>query len=336
MGEFKQVLSLSYRPKSLDRLVGQEKLVEKIRGRYAKKRLPQAWMFVGETGAGKTTLARIIACALQCSHQDSFGNPCRECLRKRRQFDIAEVNAGDITGIEPLRQAVSGSDFDPRPGSKARVYILDEAHRLSVAAQTLLLKYLEDCPRTTYWIICTTAPEKLLRTIRRRCAIYTVPSLSPEGLHELVKRALKKGNSDRDVSDLAEALMENQIYSPGLVMQAVEKYAAGESAEESARIEISTEIDSKALCRAVVKGQWEDVAKQLKEAKPEDARALVSAVAGYLREILFDEELGPRGKTVAKAIDKLVASQAMGEAMQLSALTAALYQLCEPFSNQSF
>src|SRR5579864_9038317 len=151
-----QQISLSARPRTLDALIGQGKTVARIRGHIAAGRTVKAWMFTGPRGTGKTTISRVLALSLQCKH-GTFGKPCKVCYSQRSAFDIYEINAGKNTGIDAVREALSGEDNYPRTG-EARVYILDELQKASDGAQSLLLKSLEDTPETTVYIICTTAP----------------------------------------------------------------------------------------------------------------------------------------------------------------------------------
>jgi len=169
-----RTLALAMRPKKLDSMIGMKDLVEELRNQFTS-RVPHTSMFVGQTGSGKTTLARILAVSLQCKHQEEFGNPCLKCYKRRGNFDIIEINAGDITGIDDLRNALTGWSYVPKPGSKYRVYIIDEAQGLSKSAQTLMFKYLEDSPSTTIWFICTTDPDKLLGGNVSRNIIHEIP-----------------------------------------------------------------------------------------------------------------------------------------------------------------
>lgn len=331
----KQVLSLSFRPRSLDAMVGQEELTASIRGHLKKKRVPQCWMFVGESGAGKTTAGRILGLSLQCTHQTKFGAPCKDCRHNARKFDIFEINASQYTGKQSITDVLDGSDYAPRPGSRARVYILDEVQMLSRAAQNMMLKVFEDCPRTTYFILCTTDPDKIVRTLRRRCGAgtYTVASLKRPGVRILVKRALKHVNSKLDSDALVDALFENEVTSAGMVVNAVEKYTAGEPAEKAAKVEVTTGFDTYSLCRGLIKGLWGDVSKQLKDATPEDARVIRKDVARYLKAILLDdEEISSRATVVAEAIEKLTSLSSREESLQLSATVAVLYQVAKFFN----
>lgn len=332
-----QVLALAMRPSSFDELVGQEKLVGHIRGHFLKGRPPKGWLFAGETGCGKTTIARIMAVSYQCRHAEDFGSPCERCKKSYRlgKFSITEINASDTTTVEALRDTLQGSDAVPSPGSRKRIYILDEAQRLSKPSQNLLLKYFEDCPPTTVFIICTTHPEAIIRPLVRRCTgTYTVPGLDMEGIRTLVKRGLKFVRSELASSDLVEALWSTGVTSAGLIMNAVEKYSTGTfTAEEAARVEISTDFDTYALCRAVVKGDFEQCMKQMKEAKPEDAKTIRRSVTNYLKGILVDAtEFSDRNKIVADSIYDLVSVSPYEDSLQLPFTVAALYRLCSRFS----
>jgi len=301
-------IAIAMRPKKFEELVGQEKLVSNIRGHFAKKHHPSAWLLSGPTGVGKTTIARIMAVSMQCGHKEVFGSPCSRCRKARKYFDIVEINASDITGIDALRDAVQGANFVPKPGSRRRVYILDEAHQLSKSAQNLLLKYTEDCPRTTKWIVCTTEPDKILSTLRGRCTSYQVPSLGLEGVTELVKRGLEFCNSDRDISDLAEQLMIKGITGGRNILRAVQKYADTDATpEEAAEFGIVTEVNTHALCRAVYVGAWSEVTKLIQDLRDHEEIAEVKgALMGYFRAILLgEEEISGRSQKIAEYIIKL-------------------------------
>src|SRR5580704_11597035 len=141
-------LTLSMRPRSFDEMIGAKKVTRQITKIIASDKIPKAWMFSGETGSGKTTIARIIAASLQCKHSKEFGHPCQRCYKYRHSFDITTLNVMQRK-VEDLESAISGAYYAPKPGSRRRVYILDEAHMLTDHSQNLLLELLEDCPRTT-------------------------------------------------------------------------------------------------------------------------------------------------------------------------------------------
>lgn len=331
-----QVLSLAYRPKQFRTMVGADKLIAKIRGHFANDREPQAWMFVGETGAGKTTIARIMAMALQCTHQKMFGNPCKECYARKSSLNIMELNGSAVNKIDEVKAAVSGANLRPNPGSRRRVYILDEMQRASGESQNFLLKYLEDCPASTVWIMCTTNPEKILPTIRSRCILYTVPSLSLEDTRILVERAFTWVGVDRDAEELSEALLEGGVKSPRLILMAVEKYLAGAPAEEAARVGVTTEVDISALNKAITKGHWRDAARWLRSCNKEDVPSIRGKLGAFLREILLnDDDFSDRNMVVAEAIKTLLKMDYMSDELRLAGIAAVAYQLANKFKLHS-
>lgn len=323
-----RVLSLSYRPQTFSAMVGAGKLISKIRSHYANGgREPAAFLFDGHTGAGKTTLARILAVALQCEHQEKFGNPCVECRKNRRKFDIFD---SPINKVDELRQALAGVNYHPR-GGKRRVYILDEIQRFTGDAQDFLLSALENSPPTTNFILCTTRPDKVIETIQRRCICYTVPPLDLEAVRKLVTKVFAHLEEDRDADELTEALLEAGVDSPGLVMVAIEKYLAGASATEAVLM-ANSDVDVHAICRAVIKSDWPGVVKALKECPPETARGVRVAVGMYLTKILWgDVQFTDRGEVVKNAIMELSRMGQLEDKMQLAGLSAVLYNVAHKF-----
>jgi len=319
-----QPLALALRPKRLSEMIGGEKLASKIKTRIAKGRDPQAWMFSGQTGSGKTTLTRIIAVSYQCRHSE-FGEPCDRCVRHYKQFDITELNMPDI-GVKELRDILDGVFLNPMPGSRAKVYALDEAHTMSKAAQNLMLKFTEDCPKTTKFILATTEPQRIIRTLRRRCtARYVVPVYELKDIRKLVKKGLRKLKCDFDSGELVERLMERNITSPGLILNAVESYASGSSATEAANVEFG--IDVKALTRAIYTGSWEEAAKCLMSASQEDVPQIRGSIASYLNTILLGEsDFTSKARNVSDAILSL-----SGNSDDLPTTTAALFKICKYF-----
>jgi DNA polymerase-3 subunit gamma/tau len=313
-------------------MVGSEKLRRQLQSIMSQDtKLPLAIMLSGPTGVGKTTIARIIAISLQCRHQKEFGNPCSHCYRHRHEFNITTLNVKQRK-VEDMTSAIDGAFSYPMPGSKKRVYILDEAHMLTDTAQNLLLEYTEDCPHSTNWIICTTRPDKIIDTLQSRCTVFNVPGLDLKGLKELVKRALNKFKSDRDISELAEKLMEKGITSPRLVLKAVQKYVdPATTAEEASEVTLVSDVDTYTLCRTLIKGDWETTAKILQESKGEDNIAIRRHVAAYLNAILLNDlEVSHRTDVVAKAILQL---NSIGD--DGPATSAVLYKVCKYFSKET-
>jgi DNA polymerase III subunit gamma/tau len=339
--------AISLRPKRFSELVGQDKIVRKLRN-LVKDRMPKAFLFYGPKGGGKTTTARILAISLQCNHQKEFGEPCDRCLRRYRkgEYTIIEINCASVvertkeahrtSAAQAIRDKLSATAYELLQG-KFRVYIFDEAHDLSPDAQDVLLKYFEDSPEENIFIINSTRPEKIVDTLRSRCMVMHIRPLKYDDIKILVKRGLKHCGSDLSSTSLTDELAENKIDSPRLILNAVENYVAGDSPEDAAQVEGATEVDAKSLCRHVVKGDWPGIAKMLRGASATEARRLRAAVIGYLREILFDcSELDDRTKAVYESIKILSSTSWTEDANQIALLSAELAMVCGVFKNYNF
>lgn len=318
-----------YRPQTFEQLVGMDKISKRIRGHFKKHKDPKGFLITGATGSGKTTIARIMGNSYNCSHSRLFGHPCREC---RNSSTYYEINASDITGKDDLRAALGGYTHAPMPGMRRRVYILDEAHMLSKHSQNLLLKFIEDSPKRTKWIICSTSPETLINTLYRRLTIYRLPSLDVEDIKLLVKSTLKKLGSDKSSTELAERLMEKEITSSGLVMKAIEKYADTDaSADEASDVVFGTKIDTYLLCRSLIKGDWEDVSKMFIDVSNEDMGAVRRNTQKYLKSILIDDkDFNKRTDVISDSI--LMLHNVRDE---IPAVVSVLYKICKYFKKYS-
>jgi MoxR-like ATPase len=221
------------RPKSLDDLVGQESLVKQIRD-LVRSRKPKAWMFSGPSGCGKTTIARILACSLQCTHQKKFGAPCKDCLKNK--YGIREINAAEFSVVEDTKLIVKYSGLgNLLSAGRCNIYMWDEAQRLSEPSQAVLLKYFEDSPRTTVWIICTTEPKKILPALRRRCVTFNIEGISEDRIEKFVRRAIEFTGIKKRATPIVDALKRAHVTSPGFILPAVKKYLAGVKPELAAQ-----------------------------------------------------------------------------------------------------
>lgn len=158
-----------YRPRKLSDMAGQEDAVSVLRGRLKQNKVPSFLLIVGPSGCGKTTLARLFSRYLNCEKGTACGK-CASCLHDPDNHpDITELNAADSRGIDDIRQLVQNSRFKPR--YRIRTVILDEAHQLTPQASQAFLKPLEDTPKTTMYVICTTDPEKLPTAMLTRASL---------------------------------------------------------------------------------------------------------------------------------------------------------------------
>jgi replication-associated recombination protein RarA len=327
----RQLLSLAMRPKTFASVIGQDKLLAQIR-KHAAKSAVSAWLFFGQKGSGKTSIARIMSISYQCPHR-KFGFPCIDCRRKRSEFDITEINVAKHGKKEDIESIAETGEYHPSPGSLKKIIILDEIHRGTPAAQDVLLKYVEDAPKTTVYILNTTKPQLIDSALQSRCMTYAVNGLTIDGIRELIKKGLEFIGSTKSAAPLADALIEAGITSPRLILMATEKYFAGASPEDATKVDISSDVDTYQICRNLIKGDWDSVRKALADCPSESARGIRTSVAGYLKAILLDEpEINSRTTAVANAIYDLTTIPPTEDSNQFSATIAVLYRVCVLFN----
>src|SRR5512140_2425122 len=168
-----QALYRKYRPKGWDQVVGQGHVVQTLKNAIAADRVGHAYLFAGPRGTGKTTLARLLAKAVNCLDADPKSRPCNECanckaVNESRFMDLIEIDAASNTGVDDIRDLRDKINFSPSQG-KFKVYIIDEVHMLSTQAFNALLKTLEEPPPHAMFILATTEIHKIPATVLSRC-----------------------------------------------------------------------------------------------------------------------------------------------------------------------
>lgn len=323
-----RVLALSMRPKYLKDLIGQTELIESLSVQLKSGRIPHFFILSGPVGCGKTTLARIIALSLQVN-RTNFNDLTDEDWEKYKSFDINEINAANKNGVDDVRELVAGMKYHPMAPSKAKVVIMDEAHQLTTAAQNALITETEDVAEYVYYIFCTSAVNKIIPALMRRAYVITPKPLTREAIGNLLTKAGEKigASENANVEELIDALIENEITSPGLVLQAAEKFFCGIPAIESVTRMDSSKFDSMAICRAVASGNWATTAGLCKDVVKADTYMLRACVAGYLKAILLKSS-GPKALKIANAIKCLADSQ-LDDSVCLPSFLAALFLACE-------
>jgi len=327
-----RVLSLSLRPRTLSGLFGQDALVKSIR-HHQSTRPPQAWLLTGATGTGKTTVARILAVSYQCPHQKQWGDPCQECWNGRNGFSIHEINASNVSGVEELGKVADLSKIHP-VGCSKRVIILDEMQRATNAAQNLLLKPFEEPPATTIWIVCTTDPTKILATLRRRCTAYAIKGFGFAQRESFLTKVAATIKLARPLPPLFEQIHLADISGPALLLQALDKYAAGSSPEESVSGSDAVSTDSLRICKSVTSGNWQDLSKLLKAATAEESRWIRSSVAGWLKGCMANGRTSKDVQDAAQSLSELLAPSPLEDALLMPWLWPVLYRICTRYTRR--
>lgn len=270
-------LHIKYRPKNFDEVIGNKQTVKCLQAMLKKSGHPQVFMFHGKSGTGKTTLARIIAKEVGCN-----------------KHSLVEINAADDRGIETGRNILQMVKTSPLFG-KARVIILDEAHQMSKDMQGSLLKVLEEPPENTYFIFCTTDPQKVIETIRgQRCTQFEIKPCIKEEIIGLLKDVIKKENAllDKEViehiAELSEGIPRRALVFLGKIIHLEDK-----SLKAIEKILILEEENKQAidLCRALISGKdWSSIKgilKSIVENKP-DYEQIRQMVLGYVSSVALN------------------------------------------------
>jgi DNA polymerase-3 subunit gamma/tau len=177
-----QVLARKYRPQRFSEVIGQEHITTTLRNAIAQGRLHHAYLFTGVRGVGKTTVARILAKALNCENP-SDNEPCGKCspcteITASRSLDVQEIDGASNTGVDDVREIRERAKYLPSSG-RYKIYIIDEVHMLSTPAFNALLKTLEEPPAHVVFIFATTEAHKIPATILSRCQRYDFRRIPP-------------------------------------------------------------------------------------------------------------------------------------------------------------
>ena len=236
-----KVLALKYRPKNFNELIGQNVMVDTITNSIKSDKIPNAYLFTGIRGVGKTTTARIVAKSINC--KNGIENLCAEemcehCegITNSNHLDVLEMDAASRTGIDDIRELIESSKYNPT-SAKYKIIILDEVHMLSKQAFNGLLKTLEEPPPHLKFIFATTEVRKIPATIISRCQRFDLHRVPIKKLVENLNKILKIENgkiSERALTLIAKASEGSVRDSLSLLDRALVSYnAEGKEIDET-------------------------------------------------------------------------------------------------------
>ena len=217
MSNNSKVLALKYRPQVFKDLIGQNIIVETIEKSISQNKIPNAFLFTGIRGVGKTTIARILAKSLNCGNSEKnscLKNKCKNCdeISESRHIDVLEMDAASKTGVDDVRDLIEFSRYGPT-SSKFKIFIIDEVHMLSKQAFNALLKTLEEPPAYLKFIFATTEVNKIPITVLSRCQRFDLSRIKPEELNEFLAKVaeMEKIDINQDVISLISKISEGSV-----------------------------------------------------------------------------------------------------------------------------
>jgi len=217
MNKNSKVLALKYRPQVFEDLIGQEVIVETIKNSLNLGKIPNAFLFTGIRGIGKTTIARVLAKSLNCakgSEMTCNTDCCNNCteISESRHIDVLEMDAASKTGVDDVRDLIEFSRYGPT-SSKYKIFIIDEVHMLSKQAFNALLKTLEEPPEYLKFIFATTEIKKIPITVVSRCQRFDLSRIRSSELFDYLKKIKdkEKGKATDDALKLIVKISEGSV-----------------------------------------------------------------------------------------------------------------------------
>ena len=286
-----------YRPQSFTDVKGQDAVVATIRNQIHAGRIGHAYLFCGTRGTGKTTIAKILAKAVNCEYPKD-GSPCGECASCRaitagNSMNVIEIDAASNNGVDNIREIRDEVAYAPTEG-RYKVYIIDEVHMLSIGAFNALLKTLEEPPAYVIFILATTEAHKIPVTILSRCQRYDFHRISIDTISERLQELLEQEQAQaeekavRYIAKAADGAMRDAL---SLLDQCMAFYM-GEKLTYDHVLEVLGAVDTErfsGIFRAVTASQITAVMQQIEElvAEGRDLSQFVGDFTWYLRNLLL-------------------------------------------------
>lgn len=263
-----------YRPTEFKDIVGNLPTIAALESFLTAQDRSHSILFTGGSGQGKTTLARIVAHKLGCL-----------------QSDLIELNSANFRGVDTSREIIQQMRLKPISGP-IRIWMLDECHKMTNDGQNALLKALEDTPSHVYFILCTTDPQKLLKTIINRCVEFRVQPLPENRLVFLLNRVCEK-EGKKVAAEILEQIAKNCQGSARKALTVLEGIIDQDPEQQLRMAQQTANEESEVieLCRALVQSKgWKEISKILKELHGVEAEQVRMAVLNYCNKVLLDKD----------------------------------------------
>ena len=297
-----EVLARKYRPTNFEEVVGQEHITQALINSIDSNKIHQAYILSGTRGVGKTTVARVLAKCLNCtSSKNPVSNPCNNCVnceetRLGRSLDFYERDAASERGIDAMKDLLQTVPVSPSSG-RFKIYLLDEAHQLTTESSNALLKILEEPPKHVIFILATTNPEKILKTVQSRCLQLNFKTVSEDLLSQHLQKILKfeKIKFDLESIKLISKSAKGSVRDALTLLDQAIAYGNGELKQEDIKNLIGTIDDSLLidLIYAVVDGDGKqafNTLSKIEQLSPEYDSILKDIIA-ILHQVALEQVL---------------------------------------------